>query len=53
MGTSAREGLLVDGAGVPLAEEDSGSVELLDGTSVTYRAIAPDNAAACSASTIA
>ena len=40
------EGLLVDGAGVPLAEEDSGSVELLDGTSVTYRAIAPDNAAA-------
>jgi GNAT superfamily N-acetyltransferase len=43
---SAREGLLVDGAGAPLAEEDSGSVELLDGTHVTYRAIAPHNAAA-------
>src|SRR5215213_10294684 len=42
----AREGLLVDGAGAPLAEEDSGSVELLDGTSVPYHAIAPDNAAA-------
>jgi GNAT superfamily N-acetyltransferase len=42
----AREGLLVDGAGAPLAEEDSGSVELLDGTSVAYHAIAPDNAAA-------
>ena len=46
METSAREGLLVDGAGVPLAEEESGSVELLDGTHVTYRAIVPDNAAA-------
>jgi GNAT superfamily N-acetyltransferase len=46
MEESAREGLLVDGAGVPLAEEDSGSVELLDGTRVTYRAIAPENAAA-------
>ena len=45
MEASAREGLLVDGAGAPLAEEDSGSVELLDGTRVTYRAIAPDNAA--------
>jgi GNAT superfamily N-acetyltransferase len=43
---SAREGLLVDGAGAPLAEEDSGRVELPDGTSVAYRAIAPDNAAA-------
>jgi hypothetical protein len=42
----AREGLLVDGAGAPLAEEDSGSVELLDGTSVAYHAIAPDNASA-------
>jgi hypothetical protein len=37
---SAREGLLVDGAGDPLAEEDSGSVELLDSTSVAYHAIA-------------
>ncbi|HEX6709710.1 MAG TPA: GNAT family N-acetyltransferase [Rubrobacter sp.] len=37
---------MVDGAGVPLAEEDSGSVELLDGTRIAYRAIAPDNAAA-------
>ena len=37
---------MVDGAGVPLAEEDSGSVELLDGTSVPYHAIAPDNASA-------
>jgi GNAT superfamily N-acetyltransferase len=46
MGESAREGLLVDGAGVPLVEEASGSVELLDSTRVTYRAIAPDNAAA-------
>jgi GNAT superfamily N-acetyltransferase len=46
MRESAREGLLVDGAGVPLAEEDSGSVELTDGTSVAYRAIAPDNASA-------
>jgi GNAT superfamily N-acetyltransferase len=42
----AREGLLVDGAGAPLAEEDSGSVELLDGTRVAYHAIAPDNALA-------
>ena len=46
MDGSAREGLLVDGAGAPLAEEDSGSVELLDGTRVAYRAIAPDNAVA-------
>src|SRR5215218_9254628 len=42
----AREGLLVDGAGAPLAEEESGSVELLDATSVPYHAIAPDNASA-------
>ena len=42
----AREGLLVDGAGAPLAEEDSGSVELLDGTNVAFHAIAPDNASA-------
>ena len=46
MEESAKEGLLVDGAGAPLAEEDSGSVELLDGTSVAYHAIAPDSAAA-------
>jgi GNAT superfamily N-acetyltransferase len=46
MEESAREGILVDGAGAPLAEEDSGSVELLDGTRVAYRAIAPNNAAA-------
>jgi RimJ/RimL family protein N-acetyltransferase len=46
MAESAREGLLVDGAGAPLAEEDSGSVELLDGTSVPYHAIAPENASA-------
>jgi GNAT superfamily N-acetyltransferase len=46
MKESAREGLLVDGAGAPLAEEESGSVELLDGTSVAYHAIAPDNASA-------
>jgi GNAT superfamily N-acetyltransferase len=46
MAESAREGLLVDGVGAPLAEEDSGSVELLDGTSVAYHAIAPDNASA-------
>jgi GNAT superfamily N-acetyltransferase len=46
MEASAREGLLVDGAGAPLAEEDSGSVELLDGTHISYRAIVPDNAAA-------
>jgi GNAT superfamily N-acetyltransferase len=42
----AREGLLVDGAGAPLAEEDSGSVELSDGTSIAYHAIAPENASA-------
>jgi RimJ/RimL family protein N-acetyltransferase len=42
----AREGLLVDGASAAIAEEDSGSVELLDGTSVAYHAIAPDNASA-------
>jgi RimJ/RimL family protein N-acetyltransferase len=42
----AREGLLVDGAGAPLAEEESGSVELLDGTSIAYHAIAPENASA-------
>jgi GNAT superfamily N-acetyltransferase len=41
-----REGLLVDGAGAPLAEEDSGSVELPDGTRVAYHAIAPENASA-------
>jgi GNAT superfamily N-acetyltransferase len=46
MKESAREGLLVDGAGAPLAEEYSGSVELLDGTSVAYHAIAPENASA-------
>jgi GNAT superfamily N-acetyltransferase len=46
MRTSAREGLLVDGAGAPLADEDSGTVELPDGMTVPYRAIAPDNAAA-------
>jgi GNAT superfamily N-acetyltransferase len=46
MNMSAREGLLVDGAGVPLAAADSGTVELPGGTSVPYRAIAPDNAAA-------
>src|SRR5919112_3868862 len=46
MEESAREGLLVDGAGAPLAEEDSGSVELPDGTSVAYHAIAPENASA-------
>jgi GNAT superfamily N-acetyltransferase len=42
----AREGLLVDGADAPLAEEDSGSVELPDGTNIAYHAIAPDNASA-------
>jgi len=42
----AREGLLVDGAGAPLAEEDSGSVELPDGTSIAYHAIVPENASA-------
>lgn len=46
METSARKGLLVDGAGAPLAQEDSGSVEQLDGTRISYHAIAPDNAAA-------
>jgi GNAT superfamily N-acetyltransferase len=46
MEESAREGLLVDGTGAPLAEEDSGSVELPDGTRVAYHAIAPDNASA-------
>jgi GNAT superfamily N-acetyltransferase len=46
MKESAREGLLVDGSGAPLAEEDSGKVVLHDGTSVAYRAIAPDSAAA-------
>jgi GNAT superfamily N-acetyltransferase len=46
MEESAREGLLVDGTGAPLAEEDSGSVELPDGTKVAYHAIAPDNASA-------
>ena len=46
MAESAREGLLVDGAGALLAEEDSGSVELLDSTRVAYHAIAPDNASA-------
>jgi hypothetical protein len=46
MGTSAREGLLVDRAGAPLAEEDSGTVVLPGGTNVPYRAMAPDNAAA-------
>src|SRR5918997_3857427 len=46
MAELAREGLMVDGAGAPLAEEDSGSVELLDGTSVAFHAIAPDNASA-------
>ena len=37
---------MVDGARAPLGEEDSGSVELLDGTSVVYHAIAPDSASA-------
>src|ERR687893_2344748 len=46
MAESAREGLLVDGTSAPTAEEDSGSVELLDGTNVAYHAIAPDNASA-------
>jgi GNAT superfamily N-acetyltransferase len=46
MAESAREGLLVHGAGAPLAEKDSGSVELLDGTSIPYHAIAPENASA-------
>jgi GNAT superfamily N-acetyltransferase len=46
MDESAREGLLVDGTGAPLAEEDSGRVELPDGTVVAYHAIAPENAPA-------
>ena len=46
MAESAREGLLVDGAGAPIAEEDSGSIDLPDGTSVAYHAIAPENASA-------
>jgi RimJ/RimL family protein N-acetyltransferase len=46
MEESAREGILVDGTGVSLAEEDSGSVELPDGTVVAYHAIAPENASA-------
>ena len=46
MKESSREGLLVDGARAPLAEEDSGSVELLDGTRVAYYAIAPENVSA-------
>ena len=46
MEASAREGLLVDGTGAPLAEEDSGRVELPDGTVVAYHAIAPENAPA-------
>jgi len=33
-------------AGAPLAEEDSGNVELLDRAHVAYHAIAPDNASA-------
>ena len=37
---------MVDGSGAPLAEEDSGSVELSDGTLVAYHAIAPENASA-------
>jgi RimJ/RimL family protein N-acetyltransferase len=37
---------LVDGAGAPLAEEDSGIVKLPDGTIVAYCAIAPENASA-------
>jgi hypothetical protein len=49
----AREGLLVDGAGAPLAEEESGSVELLDATSVAYHAIAPETPQPSSASTTA
>ena len=37
---------MVDGTSAPTAEEDSGSIELLDGTTVAYHAIAPDNASA-------
>ena len=46
MAMSASEGLLVDGVGAPLAEEEPGTVELPNGRTVPYRAIAPDNAAA-------
>jgi RimJ/RimL family protein N-acetyltransferase len=46
MNEPTKEGLLVDGAGAALAEEDSGMVELLDGSSVAYHAIAPQNASA-------
>jgi RimJ/RimL family protein N-acetyltransferase len=46
MKESAREGLLVDGAGAPLAEEASGIVKLPNGTIVAYRALAPENASA-------
>ncbi len=53
MRTSAREGLLVDGAGAALAEEDSGTVELPDGKTVPYRAIAPTTPRPSSASTTA
>ena len=42
----ATEGLMVDGARAALAEEYSGSVKLLDGTSVAYHAIAPENTSA-------
>jgi RimJ/RimL family protein N-acetyltransferase len=42
---SAREGLLADGAGVPLVE-DSGIVELLDGSRITCRPIRTEDAAA-------
>jgi GNAT superfamily N-acetyltransferase len=45
-GSTREEGLLVDGTRVPLASEESGSVELLDGNRVNYQAIAPDNAPA-------
>jgi RimJ/RimL family protein N-acetyltransferase len=45
-GLPHREGLLVDGAGAPRTSEDSGTVSLLDGTSVSYRALAPENAPA-------
>lgn len=46
MKKQTREGPLVDGTRAPLAEEDSGTVELLDGTRVPYRVMLPDNAAA-------
>jgi GNAT superfamily N-acetyltransferase len=42
----ATEGLMVDGTSASTAEEESGSVELLDGTSVAYHAIAPENTSA-------